>query len=108
VGGGGIWRYFEVIIFLTRSRDSVVCVVNSLWDGKLRNRGSFPGSSYSLFSFRIIYILALWQAHPPLLLVLGGVEINWPGSEAEHSPPSSAEFNISYRQTHSNDFFFIF
>jgi len=95
VGGIWSWRYFEVIIFLTRSRDSLVCVVTSLWDGRPRNRGSFPGSSYRLFSFRIIYILVLWHTQPPLLLVLGGVEIKWPGREAEQLLPSSAEVNIS-------------
>ena len=95
-GGIWIWRYFEVIIFLTNSRDSVLCVVTSLWDGRPSNRSSFPGSRYRLFSFRIIYILALWQTQPPLLLVLSGVEVKWPGREAEHSPPSSAEVNNSY------------
>jgi hypothetical protein len=94
-GGIWSWRYFEIIIFLTRSRDSLVCVVTSLWDGRPRNRGSFPGISYRLFPFRIIYILALWQTQPPLLLVLGGVEIKWPRREAEHSSPSSAEVNNS-------------
>jgi len=65
----------------------------------------FPAGSYRLFSFRIIYILALWHTQPPLLLVLGGVEIKWPGREAEHSLPFGAEVDISYRQTHCNEFY---
>lgn len=52
--GAGViwsWRYFEVIIFLTRSQDSVVCVVTSLWDGRPSDRGSFPGRQLQIILF---------------------------------------------------------
>jgi hypothetical protein len=46
-----------------------------------------------IFLFTIVSRTALWPTQPPIQWVLWAIslEVKWPGREADHSSPSSAE-----------------
>jgi len=55
--------------------------------------GSRPGRGWEFFSSPPAFIPALGTTQPPIQWVAGvpSLGVKWPGLEADHSPPSSAE-----------------
>jgi hypothetical protein len=70
----------------TVSRDSKT----GLRAGRSDVRGSIPGEGWEFFSSTSCSD-QLWSTPPPASYPSLSVGVKWPGREAEHSPPSSAE-----------------
>jgi hypothetical protein len=63
------------------------------WARQWDDRGSNPGEGMGVFLFDTASRPALGSTQPPTQWVLGPLSlgVKWPGREANHSPPSSAE-----------------
>jgi len=68
----------------------------------LDNRGSVPGGGNDgIFFFATAFKPALGQTEPPIQWVLGALtaRVKHTGREADHSAPSSDEFNNAWSYT---------
>jgi hypothetical protein len=100
--------YFTVPTYSSKSRDSSVSI--ALGHG-LDDRGSrvrFPAGAGN-FLFTTAFRTALGPNQPPIQWVPGALSlgIKWPGREADHSPPSSAEVKNSWTYTSTPQYAFM-
>jgi hypothetical protein len=83
-----------------RSRDSSVGIVLGYGLDDRGSRVRFPAGA-GILLFTTVSRTALGPTQPPIQWVPGALSlgVKWPGREADHSPPSSAEVKNAWSYT---------
>jgi hypothetical protein len=79
-------------VHIIKSRDSSIGMALGYGLGDRGSRVRFP-AELGIFLFTTVSRTALGITQPPIQWVPGSLSlgVKWPGREADHSPPSSAE-----------------